>query len=192
MIDVLKYSTAPAISNRGMKVKINVRIVYVTWARQELEALPKFVRYTDFEIRNLRKYVFDINSHMSRFAYEYLILCLERRLMFFQDLWIRKLSWDEELPTEICEKWTQWCLEIPLFNKIRVPRIFSYRVNQIMLKYHCFGDASQTLAGLFYLWGKDYDQMSVHIILSKTRVAPVQRVTLSRLELLCALLSGST
>ena len=25
----------------------------------------------------------------------------------FQILWIRKLSWDTELPTDICEKWIQ-------------------------------------------------------------------------------------
>lgn len=31
---------------------------------------------------------------------------------FFQDLWIRKLYRDTELPIDVYEKWTHWCLEL--------------------------------------------------------------------------------
>ncbi|GFY45734.1 uncharacterized protein TNIN_416511 [Trichonephila inaurata madagascariensis] len=40
----------------------------------------------------------------------------------FQEIWQKKLAWDEELPPDISEAWEKWCAEIPQITNIRVPR----------------------------------------------------------------------
>ena len=66
----------------------------------------------------------------------------------FQILWIRKLSWDAELPTDICEKWTKWCSELPVLNQIKIPRFISMSRDITNVEIHCFSDASQKAYGV--------------------------------------------
>ncbi|GFT98449.1 pro-Pol polyprotein [Trichonephila clavipes] len=39
-----------------------------------------------------------------------------------QELWLRKLSWDDELPPDIHAVWSQWWLELPFLSELKIPR----------------------------------------------------------------------
>ncbi|GFU37646.1 hypothetical protein TNCV_1516451 [Trichonephila clavipes] len=36
-----------------------------------------------------------------------------------QELWLRKLSWDDELPPDIHAVWSQWWLELPFLSELK-------------------------------------------------------------------------
>ncbi|GFR29563.1 pro-Pol polyprotein [Trichonephila clavata] len=40
-----------------------------------------------------------------------------------QELWLRKLAWNDELPPEICAIWSQWWSELPLLSELKIPRM---------------------------------------------------------------------
>ncbi|GFT79999.1 reverse transcriptase domain-containing protein [Nephila pilipes] len=40
-----------------------------------------------------------------------------------QELWLRKLAWDDELPPDIYATWLQWRSELPLLSELKIPRM---------------------------------------------------------------------
>ncbi|GFS65628.1 reverse transcriptase domain-containing protein [Nephila pilipes] len=40
-----------------------------------------------------------------------------------QELWLRKLAWDDELPPDIYATWLQWQSELPLLSELKIPRM---------------------------------------------------------------------
>lgn len=113
------------------------------------------------------------------------------RLKFLlQRVWLRKLSWDAELPSDLSDEWSQWCSEILQLNNFRVPR-FVLDSCDGNIEIHVFSDASQKSYGAaVYVRVRNRETVSVNLIASKSRVAPVKRVSLPRLELLGALIAA--
>lgn len=113
------------------------------------------------------------------------------RLKFIlQKLWLQKLPWDAELPSDLREEWSQWCNEVSNLREISIPR---FVLNQIdgSVEIHCFSDASQKSYGaVVYVRVKNRERFSVNLIASKSRVTPIKRVSLPRLELLGALIAA--
>lgn len=110
----------------------------------------------------------------------------------FQELWSRKLSWDDELPLDIRTAWMKWSGEVTSLSTLDVPRTVlnsnPESVNELQI--HVFSDASQKAFGAAaYLRVKDCEKTSVNLIASKSRVAPLKKLTLPRLELMGALLA---
>ncbi|XP_035214797.1 uncharacterized protein LOC118188475 [Stegodyphus dumicola] len=42
--------------------------------------------------------------------------------LLLQKLWLRKLPWDEELPSDLNDEWYEWCSELSELSNISVPR----------------------------------------------------------------------
>ncbi|XP_063390141.1 uncharacterized protein LOC134675762 [Cydia fagiglandana] len=106
--------------------------------------------------------------------------------MFMQKLWLEKLDWDEELPTDLKEEWIQYQEDLPALSAIQIdPWTGSSKNSAIEL--HGFSDACQTgYAAVVYLRviPKDGSQCQVALITAKTKVAPVVKpLSLPRLEL---------
>ncbi|GFS51942.1 reverse transcriptase domain-containing protein [Nephila pilipes] len=40
-----------------------------------------------------------------------------------QELWLRKLAWDDELPPDIYATWLQWRSELPLLSELKISRM---------------------------------------------------------------------
>ncbi|GBO31399.1 hypothetical protein AVEN_65523-1 [Araneus ventricosus] len=111
-----------------------------------------------------------------------------------QVLWMKEISWGEELPPDIQKTWCQWVSEVPRLSELQVPRyVFSSSTGEPtdVLELHCFCDASQKAYGVVIYTRVVKDcNVEVNLLVSKSRVAPLTKITLPRLELLDALLAA--
>ncbi|GFT40409.1 integrase catalytic domain-containing protein [Trichonephila clavipes] len=111
-----------------------------------------------------------------------------------QELWIKKITWDEILPPKLKEKWLIWCKELPLLDNLRIPRLVLDSTNDEvsdLIEIHIFCDASKLAYGAAaYVKVRKQNEVLVNLIASKTRVEPLKAVTLPRLELLGALVAA--
>lgn len=104
--------------------------------------------------------------------------------LFIQTLWLKGFEWDSALPCELAEKWLSFYNELPELEKIMFPRYFGTSNSQ-NLQLHGFCDASErSYASCVYLRAVDSQgNVTISLVLAKTRVAPLKHVTLPRLEL---------
>jgi len=110
-----------------------------------------------------------------------------------QDLCKDKLGWDDELPDSYLNQWEKWQNELPLLERILVPRcvkpIDFTEVKSRQL--HIFSDASSMGYGsVAYLRLCDEnDRIHCSFLMGKACLAPIKAVTIPRLELTAATVS---
>jgi hypothetical protein len=101
-------------------------------------------------------------------------------------LWEIKLDWDYPIPEHIYQDWSQWRNALPLLMTVRIPRCYSPSKETIVsTQLHGFSDASEeAYAGVVYL-RIEYSTKRVHtsLVISKTKVYPIKRLSIPRLEL---------
>ncbi|GFS83096.1 pro-Pol polyprotein [Trichonephila clavipes] len=105
-----------------------------------------------------------------------------------------KTDWDEEFLSVIREKFEQWCSEASILCELQIPRYAQQcdSVNCPECEIHTFSDASiKAYGAVSYVRLRTFDKISVHLLASKSRVAPLKVLTLPRLELIGALLAAS-
>ncbi|XP_035213352.1 uncharacterized protein LOC118187271 [Stegodyphus dumicola] len=66
--------------------------------------------------------------------------------LLLQKLWLRKLPWDSELPSDLNDEWSRWCSELSELSNISVPR-FVLDSSDENIEIHVFSDASQKSYG---------------------------------------------
>ncbi|GFY29352.1 integrase catalytic domain-containing protein [Trichonephila clavipes] len=97
-----------------------------------------------------------------------------------QELWIKKITWDEILPPKLQEKWLLWCKELPLLDHLRIPRLVLDSTNDEvsdLIEIHIFCDASKLAYGAAaYVKVRKQNEVLVNLITSKTRVAPLKAI----------------
>ena len=112
-----------------------------------------------------------------------------RAKIILQDLWKKDCKWDNEVDEEIAERFRNWELELPLLKEVVVPRRLmprNFEVESISL--HGFSDASEDAYGaIVYLRATSNDGLIwTNMIMAKTKVAPIKKTTIARLELMGA------
>ena len=102
--------------------------------------------------------------------------------IMFQATWIKKLSWDEELPPELTEKWKSVREKFNLFQEVTIPRWIG-DFHRIELHGYC--DASErAYAGVVYSRMLDASgKVKIRLLMAKTKVAPIKPISVARLEL---------
>ena len=111
--------------------------------------------------------------------------------ILFQHLCIDKLDWDEELPKEIQSRWLNYVNKLKKISQINVPRYcFLGASNVVMsINLHGFSDSSiNAYSAVIYAQVETSHGFTSSLITSKTKVAPVKRLSIPRLELLGCLL----
>ncbi|XP_036150704.1 uncharacterized protein LOC105833904, partial [Monomorium pharaonis] len=108
--------------------------------------------------------------------------------MLLQELWLHKLHWDEQLPSQLSTRWLIIREELTRLANLSIPRWFhTWTVSTVEL--HGFSDASQlAMAAVVYLSVHDSNGARISFVCSKTKVAPLKRLSIPRLELTAALL----
>ena len=105
--------------------------------------------------------------------------------ILFQQLWELKINWDDPVPTPVKEVWLQWRKELPLLATHHISRCYLPRDVEITsTQLHGFADASErAYAGVVYVRMIDTaGNIHVSLVASKTRVAPIRRLIIPRLE----------
>ncbi|XP_037930661.1 uncharacterized protein LOC119665511 [Teleopsis dalmanni] len=115
--------------------------------------------------------------------------------ILIQDLWQLQLTWDEAVPTEIYTRWTTFYDDLQVLDQFKIDRhIFGKQMPALeSIQLHVFCDASQKAYGAaVYVRAKLMDGRLINRLLcSKSRVAPLKKQTIPRLEL-CSALLGAT
>ncbi|XP_058826504.1 uncharacterized protein LOC131686254 [Topomyia yanbarensis] len=106
--------------------------------------------------------------------------------MLMQRLWLLACSWDDEVPDCIATAWEKLSVQLPKIADFRVSRYALLPKSTIQL--HTFCDASESAYGAC-TYARCVDssgQVRVQLLASKSRVAPLKKISLPRLELCAA------
>ena len=112
-----------------------------------------------------------------------------RAKVLMQEIWVCGLDWDDPLPEELSVKMMSWFGKLPMFSKIRVSRCLQSReVTSATL--HVFVDASENAYGAVIYIRSEYikGKVSLPFAASKTKVAPLQSLSIPHLELIAVIL----
>ena len=114
-----------------------------------------------------------------------------RLKVLFQTLCAQRQDWDEPLTGSAQLQWDQFATELAVLDKIRVPRCY-FLLSSVPtnIQIHGFSDASEhAFAAVVYLRCVYEDgTITSRLVASKTRVSPVKKQSIPRLELLGALI----
>ncbi|GFU91767.1 integrase_H2C2 domain-containing protein [Trichonephila clavipes] len=96
-----------------------------------------------------------------------------------QEIWEYGLGWDEQLPTELKNKWETWCSQVCLLNDLTLERkYFPYPLDKGKdLQLHIFCDASPRAFGAvaYFRYVTANDDIYTSFITAKSRVSPLKR-----------------
>ena len=98
------------------------------------------------------------------------------------------LEYDDKLPEELQQRWCEWKEEAPALSKFKIKRWQSAPGEVAARELHHFCDASNVGFGtVSYLREKQQDgQINVSLLYAKSRVTPLKKITIPRLELAAA------
>ena len=111
--------------------------------------------------------------------------------MLIQEICESKIDWDQPLDGVLLKRWQVLVGDLKQAQPISIPRSYCNDVNEKVKSSRLYGfcDApNRAYAAVVYLAVETACGISVNLVVSKTRVAPIQRQTIPRLELLSAVL----
>lgn len=105
-----------------------------------------------------------------------------------QELWRLNLGWDDTVPPDIANKWRNFLLELDYVKNITVPRkVTADRAVQHQLIGFCDG-SSKAYGCCVYLRSVGPEECQAHLLIAKSKLAPIKPLTVNRLELCGAVL----
>lgn len=109
--------------------------------------------------------------------------------IIIQRLWTSGLDWDDEVTEPVLSTWLQYHRSLKSLENLQFRRWIGAQ-HGTKLQFHGFADASETAyGGVVYVRCQRPDgRVQVSLLTAKTKVAPLQQVTLPRLELCAAAL----
>lgn len=110
-----------------------------------------------------------------------------------QKLWLLQVGWDDELSVEITTEWLTIRKQFTTPCSVKIPRWIGITNDTEHISLQGFCDASElAMAGTVYLRVQySIDNISCNLVAAKTRVAPLKKVSIPRLELNGAVLLAS-
>ncbi|XP_076301710.1 uncharacterized protein LOC143219719 [Lasioglossum baleicum] len=111
-----------------------------------------------------------------------------RSKICIQTTWLLGLGWDDPLPATMASEWNTFYSELKQLEKVKVPRPLFQNSHPEQRELHGFADASERAYGaILYLRTRTTNQRwTLSLIAAKSKVAPLQQVSLPRLELCAA------
>lgn len=106
--------------------------------------------------------------------------------IFIQQLWLIKLNWDDPLPPHLKKQWQKFEAQLNDLSSIHISRFLgTSRTSHLQL--HGFSDASTlAMSAVIYVKVTHENHTRVSFVCAKTKVAPLKKMTVPRLELTAA------
>ncbi|XP_076247814.1 uncharacterized protein LOC143187487 [Calliopsis andreniformis] len=110
--------------------------------------------------------------------------------VLIQTLWLVKADWDSPLPEKEALQWQQFQRQLPALEKLQVPQWLGTGLFTQSLEIHGFAGASERAyaAAVYSRAFNSEGAATVSLMVAKSKVAPLKRVFLLRVELCAALL----
>ena len=170
-----------------------VKILGITWDADK-DIFKFAIADLSFPVRCTKRVVLSLIARVFDPLGFVLPFTMSARFLF-QDIWRLGLGWDEELPKEMELCFKRWLSDLEKLSGIEIqrqyfPQAWSQCVSELEL--HAFGDASLKGYGACVYLKCRLTSGEVKSILVKScaRVAPLERKTLPRLELLGCLVTA--
>ncbi|GFV60042.1 DUF1758 domain-containing protein [Trichonephila clavipes] len=114
---------------------------------------------------------------------------ITRAKILLQSLWQLKLDWNDPLPSNLVSYWKSFIDALESINCIDIPR-YCLQDKSIRTELHGFSDSSEKAYGaaLYLRFINTSGQISVRLLCSKSKVAPLKSITIPQLELCGAVL----
>jgi hypothetical protein len=110
--------------------------------------------------------------------------------IFMQQLSQLKVNWDDPLNTEVKEHWQGIQQNLPMIRRMLIDRLVLSEEKVTKVELHGFSGASELAYGacLYIRSIAVHGKVTTKLLCSKSRVAPLKRLSLPRLELCAAVL----
>lgn len=103
--------------------------------------------------------------------------------ILLQQLWMEGINWDENVKPFTLLKWNSFIENLNKISQIKIPRWLNFDP-LYATQIHGFCDASEkAYCAVIYLRIDNGSSIHSHLLVSKTRIAPIDPVSLPRLEL---------
>jgi hypothetical protein len=110
--------------------------------------------------------------------------------VLLQDICRLNPEWDEILPEELEKRWRIWVADLRHLEAVAIPRCLQ-PFTPTTIELHIFVDASELGYGAAaYLLLRNKQKVTTSFVMSKCRVAPIQHLTIPRMELSAAVLGA--
>ncbi|XP_073956541.1 uncharacterized protein [Choristoneura fumiferana] len=174
--------------NVELKIDAVMKILGLTWNRSSDE-FEYAVQLPDLRFPvTKRKVISDISRLFDPLGWLAPVIISAK--IFIQKLWLSGIDWDDEVPPQLLREWHSYRKTLSHLVKFKLPRWIHTSKSDEALELQGFCDASDdAYAAVVYSRVIDC-QGNVHVslITSKTKVAPIKRVSIPRLELCGAVL----
>ncbi|XP_064486179.1 uncharacterized protein LOC135398725 [Ornithodoros turicata] len=190
--DVFGPPTDPILT---LGQKEETKVLGVVWHRDEdnFRFNPSTIMEFLINQRNTKRCVLQASARIFD-PLGFLSPFVIRVKVLFQKLWELGADWDHELPSDLCAEWRAWCNDIQKLCLLNVPRcvVPTAEHSGYTLQIHVFTDASPRAYGaaVYLRVEAETGHVFVNLLTAKSRVAPIKRLTLPRLELMGALLGA--
>ncbi|XP_065359110.1 uncharacterized protein LOC135953245 [Calliphora vicina] len=106
-----------------------------------------------------------------------------RGKILIQQLWLERIDWDEPVSADSLRTWNELINDLPSVEKIRIPRWIQFTPVDC-IQIHGFCDASKmAYCAAVYIRVQTSRTVFTNLLVSKSKVAPLDAITLPRLEL---------
>ncbi|XP_015126395.1 uncharacterized protein LOC107047972 [Diachasma alloeum] len=114
---------------------------------------------------------------------------IARAKIIMQEVWKRNVNWDDRLSDDTILIWQTFREELEHLSKINIPRWLHLRTED-QVEIHGFADASNLAMGavIYLRVTSPTSPLIVTLVAAKTKVAPLKKITIPRLELGAALI----
>lgn len=103
--------------------------------------------------------------------------------LLLQDLWRLKLTWDESVPYDLARIWHEFVSELNNLHLIKFPRlVVPPEATTFQLIGFCDG-STKAYGCCVYLRAVSTSSVTLHLLIAKSKVAPLKPLTVNRLEL---------
>ena len=106
--------------------------------------------------------------------------------VLLQELCHKEVGWDDPLTDKQKENWRKWLTELAEVQQVTIPRFVAVIADKdLPIIFHGFGDASEDkYCAVIYLVVDNEGEKSCNILTAETRLAPLKKKSIPRLELM--------